>query len=72
MIQVHERTWSEQQVLKTSRIFKFAKRGLLDHQCEMLFFPICTSYNVPLLEAAKNFTLLIKNHVQFPKFGEST
>ncbi|KAM7441494.1 extracellularly ATP-gated cation channel [Porites harrisoni] len=30
------------------------------------------SYNVPLLEAAKNFTLLTKNHVQFPKFGEST
>jgi len=27
--------------------------------------------NVPLLEAAKNFTILIKNNVQFPKFDES-
>ncbi|XP_078361024.1 P2X purinoceptor 4-like isoform X1 [Oculina patagonica] len=27
--------------------------------------------NVPLLDTAKDFTLLIKNNVQFPKFGES-
>ncbi|XP_068749787.1 P2X purinoceptor 4-like isoform X2 [Montipora capricornis] len=27
--------------------------------------------NIPLLDAAKNFTLLVKNNVQFPKFGES-
>ncbi|XP_032239188.2 P2X purinoceptor 4 isoform X2 [Nematostella vectensis] len=29
------------------------------------------SYGMPLLDAAKNFTLLIKNSVQFPKFSES-
>ena len=45
--------------------------NVYDHQCEMLFFSYCTSYNVPLLDAAKNFTLLVKNNVQFPKFGES-
>lgn len=27
--------------------------------------------NVPLLDAAKDFTVLIKNSVQFPKFGEA-
>ena len=27
--------------------------------------------NVPLLNAAKDFTVLIKNNVQFPKFGEA-
>lgn len=29
------------------------------------------SHTTPLLDAAKDFTLLIKNNVQFPKFGES-
>ncbi|KAJ7387280.1 extracellularly ATP-gated cation channel [Desmophyllum pertusum] len=67
--------------LKTGKCVK-ADRAPFDHVCEIYSWcPVeidelpmpgfNLSENIPLLDAAKDFTLLIKNNVQFPKFGEA-
>ena len=41
------------------------------YRCKLFFYSFYSKAGYPLLNAAKNFTLLIKNTVQFPKFKET-